>query len=176
LGIWLSDRRHGREQLVTLGSGNHFLEVGYVGEIYDEVAAHVLGLALDQVTVIIHCGSRGFGYQVCSDYLEVMDRAVKKYKIPLPDRQLACAPVNSPEGRNYLGGKESRGGSGHHSGDASKRYYRSWTKPPDLSVRKSPKLTKTCPTSLTLARLLGFPGRLFNSDRWAVSRANLKQT
>jgi tRNA-splicing ligase RtcB len=95
--------QRGREQLGTLGSGNHFLEVGYVAEIYDEKTAQVLGLGLDQVTVIIHCGSRGFGYQICSDYLEVMDGAVKKYGIPLPDRQLACAPVNSPEGQNYLG-------------------------------------------------------------------------
>jgi tRNA-splicing ligase RtcB len=93
----------GRDQLGTLGSGNHFLEVGYVAEIYDKKAANVLGLGLDQVTVIIHCGSRGFGYQICSDYLDVMDRAVKKYGILLPDRQLACAPVNSPEGQNYLG-------------------------------------------------------------------------
>jgi tRNA-splicing ligase RtcB len=93
----------GREQLGTLGSGNHFLEVGYVTEIYDEKAAQALGLALKQITVIIHCGSRGFGYQICADYLDVMDRAVKKYGIALPDRQLACAPVNSPEGQNYLG-------------------------------------------------------------------------
>jgi tRNA-splicing ligase RtcB (3'-phosphate/5'-hydroxy nucleic acid ligase) len=92
----------GREQLGTLGSGNHFLEVGYVNEIYDAEPARVLGLFPDQVTVIIHCGSRGFGYQICSDYLDVMDRAVKKYGIALPDRQLACAPVNSPEGQNYL--------------------------------------------------------------------------
>jgi tRNA-splicing ligase RtcB (3'-phosphate/5'-hydroxy nucleic acid ligase) len=93
----------GREQLGTLGSGNHFLEVGYVTEVYDEEAAQALGLAFNQITVIIHCGSRGFGYQICSDYLDVMDRAVKKYGIALPDRQLACAPVNSPEGQNYLG-------------------------------------------------------------------------
>lgn len=93
----------GREQLGTLGSGNHFLEVGYVAEIFDEEAARVLGLALNQITVIIHCGSRGFGYQICSDYLDVMDRAAEKYGILLPDRQLACAPVNSPEGQNYLG-------------------------------------------------------------------------
>jgi tRNA-splicing ligase RtcB len=93
----------GREQLGTLGSGNHFLEVGYVTEIYDEEAAQALGLSLNQITVIIHCGSRGFGYQICSDYLNVMDRAVNKYGILLPDRQLACAPVHSPEGRSYLG-------------------------------------------------------------------------
>lgn len=92
----------GRKQLGTLGSGNHFLEVGYVAEIYDEQAAAALGLFKDQITVIIHCGSRGFGYQVCDDYLVVMDHAVKKYGIELPDRQLACAPVDSPEGQDYL--------------------------------------------------------------------------
>lgn len=93
----------GRAQLGTLGSGNHFLEVGYVAEICDEEAARVLGLELDQVTVIIHCGSRGFGHQVCDDYLAVMNRAVQKYGISLPDRQLCCAPIKSPEGREYLG-------------------------------------------------------------------------
>ncbi|MFQ5605686.1 MAG: RtcB family protein [bacterium] len=92
----------GRAQLGTLGSGNHFLEVGYVAEIYDEDIARVLGLQLDQVTVIIHCGSRGFGYQVCDDYLGVMNKAVQKYGIELPDRQLCCAPIQSPEGQEYL--------------------------------------------------------------------------
>lgn len=93
----------GREQLGTLGSGNHFLEVGYVSEIYDENAARVLGLEPDGITVIIHCGSRGFGYQICDDSLGEMDRAVKKYGIALPDRQLACAPIDSPEARRYFG-------------------------------------------------------------------------
>lgn len=93
----------GREQLGTLGSGNHFLEVGYVEEVYDSEAARVLGLDPGRVTVIIHCGSRGFGYQVCDDYLQVMDKAVQKYGIDLPDRQLACAPIESPEGQAYLG-------------------------------------------------------------------------
>jgi tRNA-splicing ligase RtcB (3'-phosphate/5'-hydroxy nucleic acid ligase) len=93
----------GREQLGTLGSGNHFLEVGYVSEVCDEEAASALGLLPDRITVTIHCGSRGFGYQVCADYLETMDRAVEKYGIVLPDRQLACAPINSPEGQSYLG-------------------------------------------------------------------------
>ncbi len=95
--------QRGQEQLGTLGSGNHFLEVGYVAEIHDENAAKVLGLFPGQVTVIIHCGSRGFGYQVCEDYLSVMDRAAHKYQIALPDRQLACAPVQSEEGQSYLG-------------------------------------------------------------------------
>jgi tRNA-splicing ligase RtcB (3'-phosphate/5'-hydroxy nucleic acid ligase) len=95
--------QRGLAQLGTLGSGNHFLEVGYVSEVYDADAARIFGLELEQVTVIIHCGSRGFGYQVCDDYLTVMDKAVRKYGIELPDRQLACAPVLSQEGRDYLG-------------------------------------------------------------------------
>lgn len=90
------------DQLGTLGSGNHFLEIGYVAEIYDEVAARVFGLEKDAITVSIHCGSRGFGHQVCDDSLAGMDRAAKKYGIVLPDRQLACAPVRSPEGQMYL--------------------------------------------------------------------------
>lgn len=92
----------GKKQLGTLGSGNHFLEVGYVAEIFDDEAASALGLFPNQITVIIHCGSRGFGYQVCDDYLGVMDSAVRKYGIELPDRQLACAPVKSKEGQQYL--------------------------------------------------------------------------
>ncbi len=92
----------GAEQLGTLGSGNHFLEVGYVSEIYDREAARVMGLELDQITIIIHCGSRGFGHQICEDYLTVMNKAVKKYGIELPDRQLCCAPISSPEGQDYL--------------------------------------------------------------------------
>ena len=97
----------GRDQLGTLGSGNHFLEVDYVAEIFDETAAEALGLFPGQVVVIIHTGSRGFGYQNCDDYLAVMDRAMGKYGIHLPDRQLACAPIRSPEGKRYLGAMRS---------------------------------------------------------------------
>jgi tRNA-splicing ligase RtcB len=93
----------GRSQLGTLGSGNHFLEVGYVSQIFNARAAEALGLFKDQITVIIHCGSRGFGHQVCEDYIGVMNNAVHKYGITLPDRQLCCAPVSSPEGQSYLG-------------------------------------------------------------------------
>lgn len=92
----------GKPQLGTLGSGNHFLEVGYVAEIYDDEAARVLGLELDQITAIIHCGSRGFGHQICDDYIAVMNQAIQKYGIDLPDRQLCCAPIKSPEGERYL--------------------------------------------------------------------------
>jgi len=93
----------GRDQLGTLGSGNHFAEIQYVAEVYDQGAAAALGLHLDQITVTVHSGSRGLGYQVCDDSLDTMIAAAKKYGIELPDRQLCCAPVRSAEGRRYLG-------------------------------------------------------------------------
>jgi tRNA-splicing ligase RtcB len=92
----------GKDQLGTLGSGNHFVEVGYVCEIYDAPLAAKLGLFQDQVTTIVHTGSRGLGHQVCEDYIKVMLKASAKYGIELPDRQLCCAPLTSPEGKNYL--------------------------------------------------------------------------
>jgi len=97
-------RERGLNQIGTLGSGNHFLEVGYVSEVYDERAARVMGLDEGAITVIIHSGSRGFGYQVCDDALSDMDRAMNKYDIDLPDRQLACTPISSPEGQQYIRG------------------------------------------------------------------------
>ena len=97
-------RERGLDQLGTLGSGNHFLEVGYVSDIYDERAARVMGLDEGTVTAIIHSGSRGFGYQVCDDALQDMDRAMNKYNLNLPDRQLACTPIDSPEGQKYIRG------------------------------------------------------------------------
>ncbi|MFP4309520.1 MAG: RtcB family protein [Desulfococcaceae bacterium] len=100
----VSDRamERGRKQLGTLGSGNHFLEVGVVDEIFDPTAAGAFGLFEGQVTVMIHTGSRGFGYQVCDDFLARMAKAVKSLPFALPDRQLACAPVQSETGRDYL--------------------------------------------------------------------------
>jgi tRNA-splicing ligase RtcB len=92
----------GRAQQGTLGSGNHFTEIQYVDEIYDEKAANSLGLYKDHITVMIHTGSRGFGHQVCTDFLSVMQKAVLKYNIALPDRELACAPFNSPEAKDYI--------------------------------------------------------------------------
>src|SRR5208337_4765710 len=92
----------GRAQQGTLGSGNHFLEIQYVDLIYDEEAARALNLFRDQITVMIHTGSRGLGHQVCTDFLEVMSRAAKKYGIELPDRELACAPFGSGEAQDYL--------------------------------------------------------------------------
>jgi len=96
-------RERGKRQLGTLGSGNHFLEIQEVETIFDEAAAAAFGLFRGQITVMIHSGSRGFGYQVCDDYLDVCGKAAAKYGISLPDRQLACAPLSSPEGRRYLG-------------------------------------------------------------------------
>ena len=93
----------GRAQLGTVGSGNHFVEVGYVAEVFDESVAHALGLQKDQVTIIVHTGSRGLGHQVCDDYIRVMMDAAKKYQIELPDPQLCCAPITSEEGKQYLG-------------------------------------------------------------------------
>jgi tRNA-splicing ligase RtcB len=100
----VSDRamERGKDQLGTVGSGNHFVEVGYVAEIYDEKAAREMGLWKDQVTVFVHTGSRGLGHQVCDDYIRVMMDAARKYRIELPDPQLCCAPVSSPEGERYL--------------------------------------------------------------------------
>jgi len=95
-------KERGASQQGTLGSGNHFVEVQVVEEIFDEKVASVFGLWKDQITIMVHTGSRGFGHQVCSDYIQVMIKAAQKYKIFLPDRQLCCAPVNSPEGQNYL--------------------------------------------------------------------------
>jgi len=94
--------KRGIGQLGTLGSGNHFVEVGVVDKIYDPRLAGVLGLELGQVTLLIHTGSRGFGYQVCDDSLKVMLQVVRKYGIQIPDRQLACAPFKSREGQDYL--------------------------------------------------------------------------
>ena len=95
--------QRGAPQIGSLGAGNHFLEIQRVDEIFDEQTAKVFGIDhVGQICVMIHTGSRGFGHQVCSDHLKILEQAVKKYNIWLPDRQLACAPVHSPEGENYL--------------------------------------------------------------------------
>jgi tRNA-splicing ligase RtcB len=100
----VSDRakQRGRTQIGTLGSGNHFLEVQYVDKILEPETAETFGLRLDQVVVLIHCGSRGLGHQVCTDFLKVMNEAMPRYSISLPDRQLACVPLRSQEAKDYL--------------------------------------------------------------------------
>lgn len=96
-------KNRGRDQVGTLGSGNHFLEIQKVAEIFDEKTAKVFGLFKNQIVVMIHCGSRGLGHQVCTDYLrEFIPLMEKKYKIPVPDREFACVPFNSPEGQRYF--------------------------------------------------------------------------
>ena len=92
----------GLKQVGTLGSGNHFLEIGRVDEIYLPQVANTLGIFEGQVVVLIHSGSRGLGYQTCEDFLRVMNNAMMKYDIRLPDRQLAATPIRSPEGQDYL--------------------------------------------------------------------------
>lgn len=94
-------RKRGAPQLGSLGSGNHFLEIQKISEVHDEEAAERMGLEKDSVAVLIHCGSRGFGHQVCSDYLRICEQAMKKYGIELPDRELACVPNSSEEGESY---------------------------------------------------------------------------
>ena len=101
----VSDRAYerGKAQSGTLGSGNHFIEVQVIDQLYDRGLCDEFGLDLGQITVMIHSGSRGLGYQICDEYVLSMIQCLKKYNINVPDRQLACAPVNSPEGKAYLG-------------------------------------------------------------------------
>lgn len=96
-------KARGQDQLGTLGGGNHFLEVQVIDTLFDAEAARALRLFEGQVTVLIHTGSRGLGHQVCTDHVRVMDEALSRHGVVLPDRQLACAPLSSPEGRDYFG-------------------------------------------------------------------------
>jgi tRNA-splicing ligase RtcB len=100
----VSDKAYerGKDQLGTVGSGNHFVEAGYVAEVFDEEAAQAFGLFRDQATIMIHTGSRGLGYQVCDESIRHMLSAAAKYGIDLVDRQLCCAPLKSPEGQRYF--------------------------------------------------------------------------
>ncbi len=100
----LSEKAIGRgnAQLGSLGAGNHFLEVQAVDEVFDVAAAEVFGIAENMVVVMIHCGSRGLGHQTCTDHVRLMGDAMRRYDITVPDRQLACVPIRSPEGERYL--------------------------------------------------------------------------
>jgi len=95
-------KNRGRDQVGTLGSGNHFCEVQKVAEIFDEKVAQLFGLFKDQVVVMVHTGSRGLGHQNCTDYLKIVMNAMTRYGIRLPDRELACVPFNSPEGQSFF--------------------------------------------------------------------------
>ncbi|MGD0806571.1 MAG: RtcB family protein [Anaerolineales bacterium] len=96
-------KERGRGQLGTLGAGNHFLEIDVVDQVFDAGAAAAMGLREGNLALQIHCGSRGFGHQICTDYVQSFQSAVKRYGIKLPDRELVCAPVESPEGKAYMG-------------------------------------------------------------------------
>jgi tRNA-splicing ligase RtcB (3'-phosphate/5'-hydroxy nucleic acid ligase) len=96
-------RERGSNQIGTLGAGNHFIEVEVVDEIFDHDAADAMGLREGNLTLLIHCGSRGFGHQVCTDYVRDFQGAAQRYDIELPDRELVCAPMDSPEGKSYIG-------------------------------------------------------------------------
>lgn len=100
----VSDKAKGRgkDQLGTMGSGNHFVEASMVSEIYDQEVAQAFGLFKSQIVILIHCGSRGLGHQVATDYIRLMLKSLPKYKIALPDRELACAPISSYEGEEYF--------------------------------------------------------------------------
>lgn len=100
-------KERGRPQLGTLGSGNHFIEVGVVERIFDEKIAQVMGLRLNCLTLLIHSGSRGLGHQICTDYVQSFQSAVNRYGIHIVDRELVCAPLNSPDGMAYLGAMRS---------------------------------------------------------------------
>ncbi len=100
-------KQRGMAQLGTLGAGNHFIEVDVVDQIFDREAAAAMGLQEGMLTLMIHCGSRGFGHQICTDYVQDLQSAVKRYGIQLPDRELVCAPLDSPEGQNYLAAMRS---------------------------------------------------------------------
>ena len=95
-------RERGRPQLGTLGAGNHFIEIDVVDQVFDSESASRMGLVRGNLVVQIHCGSRGFGHQICTDYVQDFQAAVKRYNIHLADRELVCAPLNSPEGQSYL--------------------------------------------------------------------------
>jgi len=124
-------KKRGLPQIATLGSGNHFLEVQYVQRVFEPEIAQALGLYENEAVVLIHSGSRGLGHQVCTDYLREMGSAMQRYHIDLPDRQLACVPVNSPEGKAYLAGMRAsanfawanRQGITHFTREAFKRIF-----------------------------------------------------
>ncbi|MGV9278665.1 RtcB family protein [Streptomyces griseosporeus] len=121
-------RERGLAQVGSLGSGNHFLEVQRVDEVYDAEVADAFGIAAGQICVMIHCGSRGVGHQICTDHVRAMDRAMPRHGITVPDRQLACAPVDSPEGRGYLGAMAAAANYGRANrqllSDAARRVFR----------------------------------------------------
>ena len=131
--VSLKAKQRGVPQVGSLGSGNHFLEVDVVEKIYDQEAAKSFGLHEGQITVTIHCGSRGCGHQIATDYLQVMEQAVKKSQLALPDRQLACAPTHSKEGEDYFAAMQC----GANYAWANRQMIMHWTRQSFEQVLKS---------------------------------------
>jgi tRNA-splicing ligase RtcB len=100
--VSMEAKRRQHRQVGTLGSGNHYLEIQYVAEIYDRKVASAFGLFENQVVITFHCGSRALGHQIATDYLPVLAKAARKYGIPIKEKELVCAPINSPEGQQYF--------------------------------------------------------------------------
>jgi tRNA-splicing ligase RtcB len=134
-GVSTHARERGRRQLGTLGSGNHFLEVQTVEVVYDEAAAGALGVSEGQLTVMIHTGSRGLGHQVCTDYLDATGKALRRHGISVPDRQLACAPVDSDEARAYLGAMRAAANFAF----ANRQVLTHWTRQVERSLHVAPR-------------------------------------
>jgi hypothetical protein len=109
----------GLGQVGSLGSGNHSLEIQSIDHVYHAAAASAMGLQMDQVCVMIHCGSRGLGHQICTDHVRTMEKAMAGYGVAVPDRQLACAPVRSPEGQAYLTAMAAAANNGDFEGYVS---------------------------------------------------------
>lgn len=164
-------RRRGLHQVGSLGSGNHFLEVQVVDSIYDPTTADCFGLHEDQVCVMIHSGSRGLGHQICSDHVRIMLGAMERYGIAVPDRQLACTPVDSPEGHAYLGAMAA----GANYGRANRQVLTAATREAFLSATGNGDLRLLYDISHNLAKLerhpVGGSNRLLCVHRKGATRA-----
>jgi tRNA-splicing ligase RtcB (3'-phosphate/5'-hydroxy nucleic acid ligase) len=147
-------KQRGIKQLGTLGSGNHFLELQIVDAIFDDEAAAVFGLSTGQIVILIHTGSRGLGHQVCTDYLDLMQHGLKKYKIDLPDRQLACVPVRSEEGDGYL---KAMAASANFA-FANRQMITHWTRDVFERVMKNGKLRLVYDVAHNIAKFEKYPG------------------
>ncbi|MBN1786270.1 MAG: RtcB family protein [Candidatus Methanofastidiosa archaeon] len=160
-------KKRGSSQLGSLGSGNHFLELQYVSEIFDERAAKAFGLYEGQAVVMIHTGSRGCGHQVCSDYLRTMEKALKKYELVLPDRELACAPIASQEGREYF---KAMSGAANFAW-ANRQMITHWTRESFESVYGHSELEMLYDVAHNIAKEEQHKGKRFMVHRKGATRA-----
>jgi tRNA-splicing ligase RtcB len=160
-------KKRGSSQLGSLGSGNHFLELQVVSSIYDDKAANTFGLYEGQLVVMIHTGSRGCGHQVCSDHLRAMERAVKNYGLELPDRELACAPINSPEGKEYF---MAMCGAANFAW-ANRQMITHWTRESFESVMHEPELEILYDVAHNIAKREDHKGKEYMVHRKGATRS-----